>query len=360
MCVPCGDFNRAGSEPSLPPKLSLEAKAAVVTGARSNLGFHVTLRLLRCGARVIASTRYPNDALSRYQAENDSGEWVDRLCIIGADFRAAKDAFHLVQIIRSIVSEWGGQLHILINNAAQTVTDSVDKERHAITREHVVKVSTGEVAVLPHSSYQAQIRGGNILTIESLLGASQSSDPLKVLSTSKTVGAKIEQTRSSWVQSLPDILYEDIVTAQSVNAFVPLISIRELLHMMAENSSERSSKKEANGYIVNVSSCKAKNTKYMHTNMSKATLNMITETEAAEIWKKYRSAMNTVDPGYMSAAPEFKDKFGGRRPISWDDGAGRVLWPVAVGELEKSGEQGCHAVWGRLLKHYGAVRASIR
>lgn len=49
--------------------------------------------------------------------------------------------------------------------------------------------------------------------------------------------------------------------------------------------------------------------------MSKAALNMITETEAAEAWKEYRVAMNTVDPGYMSATPEFEDAFDGERPI---------------------------------------------
>jgi NAD(P)-dependent dehydrogenase (short-subunit alcohol dehydrogenase family) len=83
--------------------------------------------------------------------------------------------------------------------------------------------------------------------------------------------------------------------------------------------------------------------------MSKAALNMITETEAATAWQSKRVAMTTVNPGYMSAAPEYEDAFGGVRPIGWEDGAGRVLWPLAVGETEG------HAIWGRFLKHYGAV-----
>lgn len=48
----------------------------------------------------------------------------------------------------------------------------------------------------------------------------------------------------------------------------------------------------------------------------------------------------------MSAAPEYKDAFSGIRPIDWEDGAGRVLWPVALAEME--GE----VIWGRFLKHY--------
>lgn len=113
------------------------------------------------------------------------------------------------------------------------------------------------------------------------------------------------------------------------------------------------------GYIINVSSREgifeertnspAKAGKHVHTNMSKAALNMITETEAATAWHSRRVAMTTVDPGYMSAAPELEDAFGGVRPIGWEDGAGRVLWPLAVGEIDG------RAIWGRFLKHYGAV-----
>jgi hypothetical protein len=60
-------------------------------------------------------------------------------------------------------------------------------------------------------------------------------------------------------------------------------------------------------------------------------------------------AMNTVDPEFMSAAPEMDGLNGGERPLTWEDGAGRVLWPVAIGEVE--GEP----VWGRFLKHFCTV-----
>lgn len=86
---------------------------------------------------------------------------------------------------------------------------------------------------------------------------------------------------------------------------------------------------------------------------------MLTETEAAPAWRKRRVAINSVDPGFMSAAPEVerwwrerKEGDGGgsswRCPIGWEDGAGRVLWPVAVGEMGKG-------VWARFLKHFGEV-----
>ncbi|CAJ2510649.1 Uu.00g062740.m01.CDS01 [Anthostomella pinea] len=130
---------------------------------------------------------------------------------------------------------------------------------------------------------------------------------------------------SSWVQSLTEIPYEDVISAHSVNTFVPLILVRELLPLMYRRSSSESQSANADGYIINVSSREgifersnkspAKNGKHVHTNMSKAALNMITETEASSTWNAHRVAMNTVDPGYMSASPESEDSHGGERPL---------------------------------------------
>lgn len=85
----------------------------------------------------------------------------------------------------------------------------------------------------------------------------------------------------------------------------------------------------------------------MHTNMSKAAINKITKTKASQAWCKHRVAMNTVDPCYMSAAPE-SYRPGEGCPISFDDGAARVLWPLVAGVNDGV------PVWGRFLKHFGA------
>ncbi|KAI1130268.1 NAD(P)-binding protein [Nemania abortiva] len=327
MCVSCGNFNLAGSQLSLPPRLSLASKIAAVTGARVNLGYHVTLRLLRCGAKVIASTRYPHDALLRYRAEKDAGEWMDRLRIVGADFRSSRDAFELAREIRQIVQGWGATLDILINNAAQTLTDSIEKERSSVRKEELLKGSIGKSLLLPSTSYTPKVRAGNIASIEGLAPQQLAADTATETST----------PGSSWVQTLADIPYEDVISAHSVNAFVPLILIRELLPIMSTDikPSGTPSDRHARGFIVNVSSREgifersmdgpqpAKNGKHVHTNMSKAALNMITETEASEAWKTARVAINTVDPGYMSAAPELDAVHGGEMPIGWEDGAGR-------------------------------------
>ena len=88
---------------------------------------------------------------------------------------------------------------------------------------------------------------------------------------------------------------------------------------------------------------------HVHTNMSKGALNMITQSEAALLWKRHKIAMNSVGPGYMSAAPEMRSRQDGSRrtpPLGFDDGAARVLRPVAMGE---KGQR----IWGRFLKHFG-------
>lgn len=397
MCEPCGEFNLAGSSASLPHNLALEGRTALVTGARVNLGFHIVLRLLRCGASVIASTRYPRDAVARYEEQLDSAEWMSRLRVVGADFRTANDAFSLVGQTKSILEEWGSSLDILINNAAQTLTDSVEMEEAAVTRETALKGRM--MAMLAEGKYEARVWRGtasnNVLKdavreddmqaespTEAFLAKKATSDALgrealflgqrSVTEEGTGTGEIIKRPEpSSWVQSLSDIPYEDVITAHSINTFVPLILIRELLPIMDHRKHD--DPESANtGHVINVSSREgvfetsakhsAKNGKHVHTNMSKAGLNMITETEASTAWK-YKVCMNTVDPGYMSAAPEFEKAYGGERPLSWEDGAGRVLWPIAMGEGHQGGEREKNRmgpIWGRFLKHYGAVRVDTR
>jgi hypothetical protein len=77
--------------------------AAIVTGCRVKIGFHVTccstipceadallqvsLKLLRAGATVIGTTRFSRDAAERFAAEADFDSWRDRLELHGLDLR---------------------------------------------------------------------------------------------------------------------------------------------------------------------------------------------------------------------------------------------------------------------------------
>ena len=62
MCEPCGDFNYAKREQSA----DLSGQYALITGARVKIGYQASLKLLRAGAHVIVTTRFPVDAADRY------------------------------------------------------------------------------------------------------------------------------------------------------------------------------------------------------------------------------------------------------------------------------------------------------
>ena len=191
----------------MPGNLDLTGNTAVVTRGRINLGFHTALRLLRCGASVILSTRYPYDAETRYKAEVDSKLWMGRLKLVGADFRNARDVFHLVATIQTILRDgkndispcMDGALFILINNAAQTLTDSVEQERKAITNERNLQTSTieGPRSVV-RTNYEATIRGGSLMR-RGLLDAShinqheieQANDDNNILQTTQGISNTI-------------------------------------------------------------------------------------------------------------------------------------------------------------------------
>ena len=89
----------------------------IVTGARVKIGFQVALALLRAGARVLATSRFPVDLARRFAGEADAAEWAARIVPVGLDFRdvGATEAFakHIVATER--------RLDGLINNACQTV-----------------------------------------------------------------------------------------------------------------------------------------------------------------------------------------------------------------------------------------------
>src|SRR6185295_18825424 len=68
-------------------RASLEGQIALITGSRLKIGYQATLMMLRAGARVIATTRFPVDSALRYAREKDFALWKDRLHIYGLDLR---------------------------------------------------------------------------------------------------------------------------------------------------------------------------------------------------------------------------------------------------------------------------------
>jgi NAD(P)-dependent dehydrogenase (short-subunit alcohol dehydrogenase family) len=94
----------------------------LVTGARVKIGFHVVLKLLRCGATVLATSRFPADTAARYAAQPDASSWIGRLRIYGLDMR---DLSSLELFCRHLIGTCH-RLDGIVNNAGVGLATLVD------------------------------------------------------------------------------------------------------------------------------------------------------------------------------------------------------------------------------------------
>ena len=113
LCPKCAAFNYAKRFQTAP----LDGKTALITGSRLKIGYQASLMMLRAGARVIATTRFPVNSSYRYSREKDFAQWKDRLHIYGLDLRHTPS----VELFCNYIKGAYDRLDILVNNAAQTV-----------------------------------------------------------------------------------------------------------------------------------------------------------------------------------------------------------------------------------------------
>jgi NAD(P)-dependent dehydrogenase (short-subunit alcohol dehydrogenase family) len=104
---------------------------ALVTGARVKIGYQAALKLLRAGARVVVTTRFPVDAAERYAREPDFEDWRDRLQIHGLDLRHTPSVERSARLAAELP-----RLDFIINNACQTVRRPAGFFRHLLEREN--------------------------------------------------------------------------------------------------------------------------------------------------------------------------------------------------------------------------------
>src|ERR1700741_2265668 len=83
MCPACAEFNFSKRS----ELADLSGRVALLTGGRVKIGYQAGLKLLRAGARLIVTTRFPRDSARRYAQEPDFCEWEHRLQIFGLDMR---------------------------------------------------------------------------------------------------------------------------------------------------------------------------------------------------------------------------------------------------------------------------------
>src|SRR6185436_10081918 len=127
LCPGCAEFNfRKRTELA-----DLRGRVALLTGGRVKIGFQAGLKLLRAGAHLIVTTRFPRDSALRYAGEPDFAEWGHRLEIFGLDLRhtPSVEAF-----CRELLAS-RNRLDYVINNACQTVRRPPDFYAHMMDGE---------------------------------------------------------------------------------------------------------------------------------------------------------------------------------------------------------------------------------
>eukprot|EP00698_Gefionella_okellyi_P004974 TRINITY_DN14586_c0_g1_i1.p1 TRINITY_DN14586_c0_g1~~TRINITY_DN14586_c0_g1_i1.p1 ORF type:complete len:679 (+),score=173.25 TRINITY_DN14586_c0_g1_i1:58-2094(+) len=129
LCPECASFNyKKRTE-----LCDLRGKVCLVTGARVKIGYRCALKLLRCGALVVCTTRFPHDAAQRFAKEADFASWKERLHIHGLDFR---DLATLEAFCTFFIAKYP-RLDVLINNACQTVRRPPAYYQHLLSDERV-------------------------------------------------------------------------------------------------------------------------------------------------------------------------------------------------------------------------------
>ncbi len=128
LCPPCAELNFAKRT----ELADLRGRVALLTGGRVKIGYQAGLKLLRAGAQLIVTTRFPRDSAPRYAREPDFAEWGDRLEIFGLDLRHTPSVEAFCRELLATRS----RLDFIINNACQTVRRPPEFYAHMMAGEN--------------------------------------------------------------------------------------------------------------------------------------------------------------------------------------------------------------------------------
>ena len=386
LCPSCAEVNYRMRHLSA----DLTGRTALLTGARVKIGFEIGLKLLRAGATLIATTRFPADAAARYAREKDYDEWKRRLHVHAVDLRdvAGLEAF-CARLLETMP-----RLDIIVNNACQTVRRPASYYAHLLPAERQLEealrsrgrpsleaggvrregaAAIDSAAEIPatlsnHAMFSSSRPRPDASASGALLAGDAprdgDRDPDEFFPTPAQLsqmkiapedfvtapehlpegkldvnGQQIDlRSSNSWLLKLQEVSLPELVEVMAINAIAPFVLNARLQPLLARTAATY----DVDTFIVNVSAMEGKfyrhkTPNHPHTNMAKAALNMMTRTAAAELAEKHRVFMTAVDTGWINdenprerAARIARDHHF-QTPLDEIDAAARVLHPVFHG-----------------------------
>ena len=375
LCKKCGDYNYSFRT----MKLDFSGRIAIVTGGRIKIGLEIVKKLLSYGCKVITTSRFPKHTLFIYKEDPDYEIWKNNLIIYPIDFRFIESTVNFVNFIKTKFSH----IDILINNAAQTIRRTTDyyKDLLPIEKKELNKEDDKKIIKADFLSLEKQLsedfseKKEMTNSLESLIKTNKTEYkeiwPLSVLASQLKIMEEKEQPKlyliggdgqpydfskgkNSWNFEIDEIPFQEFLEVQLINCWTPYYLCSKLKPLMITSPFE-------DRYIVNVTAVEGifnhfKKSTHVHTNMAKASLNMLTRT-CGKYFEKDKIYMTCVDTGWVSSMGEVnkmidndtKEKAENEMelvPLDELDGAMRVLHPIIEGIKNKKYYSGI------LLKDY--------
>jgi NAD(P)-dependent dehydrogenase (short-subunit alcohol dehydrogenase family) len=349
LCPSCAEVNWAKRQ----ARTDLTGRRALLTGGRAKIGMYVALRLLRDGAHLTVTTRFPADAVRRFTAMADSASWLHRLKVVGIDLRDPTQVVALADLVAE-----AGRLDVIVNNACQTVRRSPGAYAALIAAESS-SLPAGPVEVValgrPSEAHPAALEGREVtwsphdLTALALTAGSSSLARVADGSAIDAGGLVPDlDAENSWTRRVHEVDPLELLEVQLCNVTAPFVLVSRLRPLLAASPARRT-------FVVNVSAMEGqfargyKGPGHPHTNMAKAALNMLTRTSAGDLLRD-GILMTSVDTGWITDERPHPTKArlhseGFRAPLDLVDGAARVYDPIVRGE---AGED----LYGCFLKDY--------